>query len=277
MSYPPESRQSRRERTPSPATMMRRGWAIGGMAMGGGLRYFTCMTTENESVESHLFGEPMAQTNQTSLAANAPWDARIARRLVAPLVHTRVTPNHLTTVRLAVGLAAAAAFLSPDYAWAICGALLMALSNLLDHADGELARITGKTSRFGHFYDLASDAAVTILVFFAIGVGRTVPSNLPLAFPALGAIAGIAIALIFYVRMRIEGMAGKSATRQAALAGFETEDVLYLVPLVTLCHGLALMLVAAAICAPLYALWTVVEFGLLVRRRAAVPPREVAR
>ena len=41
--------------------------------------------------------------------AKRPWDARLARRLVAPLIETRVTPNHLTTLRLGVGLAAAAA------------------------------------------------------------------------------------------------------------------------------------------------------------------------
>ena len=42
-------------------------------------------------------------------AAARPWDARLARRLVAPLIGSWVTPNHLTTLRLAVGIAAAAA------------------------------------------------------------------------------------------------------------------------------------------------------------------------
>jgi hypothetical protein len=46
----------------------------------------------------------------TSPAAARPWDARLARRLVTPLKDTWVTPNYLTTVRLFVGLAAAAAF-----------------------------------------------------------------------------------------------------------------------------------------------------------------------
>src|SRR5580704_13629100 len=94
-------------------------------------------------------------------AERRPWDARLARRLVTPLMHSWVTPNHLTTLRLLVGLAAAAAFIPGSYVW----------SNFLDHTDGELARMSGKTSRFGHLYDLASDAAVTILLFIAIGVG----------------------------------------------------------------------------------------------------------
>src|SRR5690242_12924892 len=103
-------------------------------------------------------------------AAPRPWDARLARWLVTPLKDTRTTPNHLTTVRLAFGLAAAAAFLPGTYGWTNAGALLLILSNFLDHTDGELARISGKTSRIGHLYDLASDAVVTILLFLAIGV-----------------------------------------------------------------------------------------------------------
>src|SRR3984885_14008381 len=102
--------------------------------------------------------------------AERPWDARLARRLVTPLKNSRVTPNHLTTVRLAVGLAAAAAFLPGTYGWTNIGALLLVLSNFLDHTDGELARISGKSSRVGHIYDLASDAVVTILLFLAIGI-----------------------------------------------------------------------------------------------------------
>ena len=90
---------------------------------------------------------------------------------------SRVTPNHLTTVRLAVGLAGAAAFTPGTYGWSNVAALLLILSNFLDHTDGELARISGKTSRIGHIYDLASDAAVTILLFVAMGVG--IGSELP--------------------------------------------------------------------------------------------------
>src|SRR3984957_3425372 len=94
-------------------------------------------------------------------APRRPGDARLARRLVTPLIHIWVTPNHLTTLRLMVGLAAAAAFLPGSYLWSNFGALLLVLSNFLDHTDVELARMSGKTSRFGHLYDLASDAAVT--------------------------------------------------------------------------------------------------------------------
>jgi phosphatidylglycerophosphate synthase len=200
--------------------------------------------------------------------AQRPWDARLARRLVTPLKDSRATPNHLTTVRLAVGIAAAAAFLPGTYGWVNIGALLLILSNFLDHTDGELARISGKSSRIGHIYDLASDSVVTILLFLAIGigVGARVGSLLQLPPAVLGLVAGSAVASIFYLRMRIEELAGKSAGKQGALAGFETEDVLYLLPLVTLFNGLTNFLVAAAIGAPLFAIWVITDYRRVLRR-----------
>ena len=201
-------------------------------------------------------------------AVQRPWDARLARRLVAPLIHSWVRPNHLTTLRLLVGLAAAAAFLPGTYGWSNLAALLLVLSNFLDHTDGELARMSGKTSRFGHLYDLASDAVVTISLFIAIGVGVAAKPgvDLPVAPAILGLAAGIAIALIFFLRMRIEEMLGKAATRQASLGGFETEDVLYLFPLATLSNAVVPMLLAAAICTPLFAIWVIIDYQRVLRR-----------
>jgi len=118
---------------------------------------------------------------------------------------------------------------------------------------------------------------VTIAVFVAIGVGIEDGPGKILDFSTLhGAVAGGAVALIFFLRMRIEEMAGKSATRQGSLAGFETEDALYLLPLITLFHGLEAMLVVASIIAPLYAVWTVVEYRRVVRRLQPLGSREVA-
>jgi archaetidylinositol phosphate synthase len=202
--------------------------------------------------------------------AQRPWDARLARSLVAPLKDTWVTPNHLTTVRLGVGLGASAAFLPGTYGWSNLAALLLVLSNFLDHTDGELARLSGKSSRIGHVYDLSSDAVVTILLFIAMGVGTAAaPAEFRLHVPplALGLIAGFAIALIFLLRMRIEELAGKAGSQQAALGGFETEDVLYLLPLVTLSNAVMPFLTAAAACAPLFALWVVLDYRRVLRQR----------
>jgi hypothetical protein len=65
--------------------------------------------------------------------------------------------------------------------------------------------------------------------------------------------------------MRIESLGGKAASRQARLGGFETEDVLYLLPFVTLCDGTRPFLIAAAVGAPLYAAWVLFDYRRVQR------------
>ncbi|EHP40183.1 CDP-alcohol phosphatidyltransferase [Cupriavidus basilensis OR16] len=195
------------------------------------------------------------------------WDARLARALVRPLKDSWVTPNHLTTLRLVIGLAGVACLMQGGFAWTNYGALLIVVSNFVDHTDGELARISGKSSKIGHFYDLASDALITVLLFVGMGVaisGQAAADTMP---PVLqGTLAGVAVALIFFLRMRIESRVGKSGTKQASAGGFETEDVLYLLPLVTLTSGIAPFLMAASIGAPLFAAWVIIDYWRVMRR-----------
>ncbi|WP_183725071.1 MULTISPECIES: CDP-alcohol phosphatidyltransferase family protein [Paraburkholderia] len=214
-----------------------------------------------------------AKTLPRSVPLPRTWDARAARWLVTPLVPTRVTPNHLTTLRLLIGLAGAFYLARGDFLHVNIGAFLIVLSNFVDHTDGELARISGKTSRIGHFYDLAADAATTILLFLGMGYGLGVAAGSGASAaewrvsPAvLGGIAGVAVAVIFFLRMRIEEMAGKAGTQQAFVGGFETEDVLYLLPLVTLTGIASPFVVAASIGAPLFAAYVVFDYWRVTRR-----------
>ena len=79
-------------------------------------------------------------------SSGIPYDQRLAGWLVRPLVGTPIHPNHLTVLSLAFGFGAAAMFAWGDSpGWA---ALLYMLAVFTDHTDGELARQTGKTSRF---------------------------------------------------------------------------------------------------------------------------------
>lgn len=202
---------------------------------------------------------------QTSVAASKPFDARLASALVRPLATTWVTPNHLTTVRLIAGLSAVAAFAAGSYLWINIGAALFVLSNFLDHTDGELARISGKGSRFGHAYDLACDALIHVFFFIGIGYGLRYGSLGGWAVP-MGALAGVAVSLIFSLRIDIESRLGKAATRQPEFGGFEVEDVFYLMPLVTLSDGLQTLLIAAVIGAPAYAVWVIWDYLRLSSR-----------
>jgi phosphatidylglycerophosphate synthase len=195
------------------------------------------------------------------------WDGRLARWLVTPLADTAVVPNQLTTLRLAIGIAGAALLAHGTFRWGNVGAFLIVLSNFVDHTDGELARISGKTSRFGHFYDLASDALITVLLFTCLGIGvdDADTTSTTLSPFVLGAVTGVAVALIFFLRMRIEALSGKGAVQQGFAAGFETEDVLYLLPLVTLFDIVAPFLVVAAVGSSLFALWVVVDYARVMR------------
>ena len=185
-----------------------------------------------------------------------PWDARISAWLVRPLVHSAVHPNVLTTLRLLVGMSGAV-LLASGTAFNL-GALLIVISNFLDHTDGELARMSGKTSRFGHNYDLVSDAMVIVGLFVGLGFG--LHGVLGLRSIAFGTIAGVAVAGIFHLRHIMEKESGKSAIQQAHVAGFETEDVLYLLPLVTLANHEKTFLLAAAVGAPVGLIIVAVQY-----------------
>ena len=200
------------------------------------------------------------------MSDNKPWDARLAYRLIYPLRESPVTPNHLTCLRLLFGVLACVALARGDYLWTNVGAICFALSNFLDHTDGELARLTGKLSKFGHNLDLGADAIVNVLLFIGIGLGLAGGKLAGFALP-MGILAGLAVAAIFHMRLVIEKHVGKAGARQPNLGGMEAEDVLYLLPLVTLADQLLPFLVLAAIGAPLFALWVLKEFLSLDKNR----------
>ena len=100
------------------------------------------------------------------------WVHYPARWSVRPLVGTPVTANHITTLRLTTGIAAAAAFAPGDRMWDIWAGVVFVFSAFLDRADGELARLAGQSSAWGQKYDVTADMIVSILTFIAIGIGR---------------------------------------------------------------------------------------------------------
>jgi phosphatidylglycerophosphate synthase len=184
------------------------------------------------------------------------WTHKIARICILPLVDTSVLPNHLTTARLATGLAACAAFAVGERSWEVWGGWLWLLSAFLDRADGELARASGKTSPWGHKYDYVCDILVTALFFLSAGIG--------LRESWLGGwaiVAGLAGTLgVFAAEVLAEKIDGiKQDTGEKAypgFAGFDFDDVLYLfAPVVWLGWQLPFVL-GAAVGAPAFALLT---------------------
>lgn len=155
------------------------------------------------------------------------WTHKIARFVVRPLVGTRVTPNDITTLRVLTGLAACVAFTIGERDWDIWGGILWVVSAFLDRADGELARISGKTSRWGHLYDYYSDVGINALFFAAIGIGLRDGPIGPWSI-ALGLIAATSIALGSVLSEWLERREGSGKKAYEGVAGFDFDDVLYL-------------------------------------------------
>ena len=141
---------------------------------------------------------------------------RLARKMVRPLVATRITANHLTAARLIVGLAACLALATGLRTWELWGGFLWVLSAFLDRADGELARLSGKTSITGHRFDFLSDVIVNGIVFVAIGVGQR-EGILGIHAITLGIIAGTSIVLACIWSERLEQL---NDNREKAYAGW---------------------------------------------------------
>lgn len=181
------------------------------------------------------------------------WIHRLARLGVRPLAGTSITSNQITTLRLISGVVSAGLFaLGP--AWHLYAALLFIVSMVLDRADGELARISGKTSPWGHSYDLISDGLCNMLAFIGIGVGMIDSSLGPWAIP-MGVVAGTAIAIIFWLVIAAEQASGPRAGELKSYAGFDADDAMIVVPIAVILGWTHVLLVAASIGAPLFAVF----------------------
>lgn len=184
------------------------------------------------------------------------WDQRLAKVVARRLENSRLHPNHLTSIGLVAGLTAAFIYATGVNFLAHLAAAVFVFAIWMDHVDGEYARISGKTSKFGHYYDHVSAFVGYVSVFVGIGYGLS-QSLGGWAVPA-GFAAGLAIAITFLVRVVVEERGGKDMVRQENFLGFEMEDALYIVAPVTWFGGLKWLLIAAATVAPIfmvYVLW----------------------
>lgn len=83
---------------------------------------------------------------------------------------TALSPNNVTTFSLLVGIAAAFAFSLATYPALSWGAVLYTVANILDCADGQLARLQQSGSLFGRLWDGVADYIATFAVFLALGL-----------------------------------------------------------------------------------------------------------
>ncbi len=184
------------------------------------------------------------------------WDQRLVRVVVRPLARTPVRPNHVTALGLVVGLAAAGLFATGSVAAADVAAGLFMLVLFIDDADGELARLTGKTTTFGERFDSLVGSANFTALFIGLGYGL---SGGPLGRTALGLglAAGLANPVITALRMAMRRRFGKAAVAHPARFGVEIEDFMYLIGPATWLGALAYFFVLFGLGTLGYLGWTV--------------------
>ena len=164
-----------------------------------------------------------------------------------------MTPNHLTTLRLTTGLSAAGLYVAGDPTLDYWASGVFLASLLLDRADGILARLSRKTSQFGHVYDLIADSLCNAFVFVGIGAGLRHGDLGAWGFP-LGVVAGGAVLAVLLSVVRIEEQKGASAAEIGNRFGFDPDDAMLVVPLAVVLGWGEPLILAAAIGASLFAL-----------------------
>lgn len=111
----------------------------------------------DDGIASRRFNRPISQA---------------ASRLLSK---TPITPNQVTLLNLALGLAAAYVASLGGYLPFLIAAILFQLNSIFDGTDGELARLKYRTSRYGQWFDTIADniVYVTMIAGYAVGVKKT--------------------------------------------------------------------------------------------------------
>lgn len=134
----------------------------------------------------------------------------LGMRLVGLLAPTRVSADQVTVAALVIGLAAGHLFYYKSVALNALGLLLFVLSDILDSADGQLARLRGNTTRMGRVLDGISDN-LRFVNLYAHLIARLLAAH---------AMAPLALALLALV-------AGYSHSLQAGIADYLRQIYLY--------------------------------------------------
>jgi phosphatidylglycerophosphate synthase len=131
-------------------------------------------------VTARIDGGPRVLDVETRLyqALGSPIDSpldrvfhrRLSRGLTRWAVAHGVAPNTITIGGILIGLAGALALASDGVRGALTGLGLYVVAVVLDHADGEVARVSFTESRFGEWLDVGGDTLVHATLVLAMGL-----------------------------------------------------------------------------------------------------------
>lgn len=162
-------------------------------------------------------------TSTTPPAGDGIVSRHLNRRLSGPLARwlarTPLAPHQATLATLAVALAAGAMTAA---GWNIAGGVLIWASSVADGVDGELARITGRATRFGAVLDAVLDRYADAAILGGMTVYAVRFEDLPRA-EVVGILALAGALTVSYSGARIEASLG-SAPRDGPF-GIASRDV----------------------------------------------------
>jgi phosphatidylglycerophosphate synthase len=167
-----------------------------------------------------------------------------------------VTPNQLTALTVILAVAGAFLLALGDRGLQNWGATLFVLARFLDHFDGELARLTGASSRFGYFFDYTAGAVGYCALFAGVGIGQS-QGELGSWALLLGGAGAISALVSMPLNLGIDlASEGDGAVGYPRFAGFELEDGIYLIAPITWAGYLSGFLLFAGVGAVVYLFWT---------------------
>jgi archaetidylinositol phosphate synthase len=111
-----------------------------------------------------------------------------AHAVVLALAPLRVPPPAVVLASTASGIAAAVEL---GRGHLVAAALLVQLKTVLDNADGQLARLTGRVTAFGRYLDSECDLLVNAALFAALGLRTGRPAAAAAGFAALTAVLSV--------------------------------------------------------------------------------------
>jgi CDP-diacylglycerol--glycerol-3-phosphate 3-phosphatidyltransferase len=90
---------------------------------------------------------------------------RIISAMVRGLAYGRINPNFLTVTGVAINVGCGLLFGYGQFFWA---GIILIVANLFDMLDGQVARLSGRVTRFGGFLDSSLDRLSDMVVFVGL-------------------------------------------------------------------------------------------------------------
>ena len=132
---------------------------------------------------------------------------------------TGLSPNFWTVVGLIIALSSAVVYGMGIEFGLIIGGILLLVSGFFDMVDGQVARVTGKTSKKGSYMDSMFDKIAEVAIFFGILVGGYAEPYLVFLAITLSLLVSYARAKSDIINVKLQGIGiGERAERLLAIA-----------------------------------------------------------